>query len=337
MEAAGIGRVLFWEGGNFWLALVTGTMGCHEDHAIQLCLPIRGTAQFKTDPEGEWIAYQGAVALEAIAAAGIIAEHRRDVGVLAVTSADRLNADWTAAQRARARGNEAARSHIETLFADLPRDCLIVTAIDGHPATLAWLGSVGGHKTVSHGVEHFGQTGSIVDLYRHFGLDRQAPGAIGAGTIRRVAHGHARVTPAPSAADSIRAQSAYMIRPAVISSLADRRGARHLYPPAVEAVRPIPELFPEARLHGDAPAPGAALSGAVGIVRNRDRHGLRLPDDIALLEGLPIASWQAAHRPSCKDRLIAGQVSGMHGKPASQAAAGVDNGTGKGSTRTAQL
>ncbi|WP_374645650.1 1-deoxy-D-xylulose-5-phosphate synthase N-terminal domain-containing protein [Tabrizicola sp.] len=120
------------------------------------------------------IAYQGAIAPEAIAAAGLIAEHRRDLGVLAVTSADRLNAGWTAAQRARARGNRRARSHVETLFADLPRDCLIVTAIDGHPATLAWLGSVGGHRCVSHGVEHFGQTGTIGDLYRHFGLDRRA-------------------------------------------------------------------------------------------------------------------------------------------------------------------
>ena len=120
------------------------------------------------------IAYQGAVAPEAIAAAGLIGEHRRDVGVLAVTSADRLNAGWTAAQRARARGNRAARSHIETLLGDLPRDCLLVTAIDGHPATLAWLGSVAGHRTVSHGVEHFGQTGTIGDLYRHFGLDRNA-------------------------------------------------------------------------------------------------------------------------------------------------------------------
>ncbi|MEM6467239.1 MAG: 1-deoxy-D-xylulose-5-phosphate synthase N-terminal domain-containing protein, partial [Pseudomonadota bacterium] len=57
------------------------------------------------------IAYQGAVAQEAIAAAGHLAEARRDVGVLAVTSADRLNAGWTAAQRARARGHEGALSH----------------------------------------------------------------------------------------------------------------------------------------------------------------------------------------------------------------------------------
>lgn len=118
------------------------------------------------------IAYQGAVAEEAIAAAGKIGEHRRDVAVLAVTSADRLNAGWSAAQRARARGDRRAKSHIETLFADLPRYCTIVTVIDGHPATLSWLGAVAGHVTIPHGVEHFGQTGTIQDLYRHFRIDR---------------------------------------------------------------------------------------------------------------------------------------------------------------------
>ncbi|WP_420012246.1 transketolase [Tateyamaria sp.] len=120
------------------------------------------------------IAYQGAVADEAIAAAGMIAETRRDIGVLAVTSADRLNAGWTAAQRERARGNPQARSHVEQLLDDLPTYCTIVTVIDGHPATLAWLGSVGGHKTISHGVEHFGQTGTIGDLATHFRIERRA-------------------------------------------------------------------------------------------------------------------------------------------------------------------
>ncbi|MFB2533222.1 transketolase [Paracoccus sp. p3-h83] len=120
------------------------------------------------------IAYQGAVADEAIAAAGLLAGHRRDIGVLAVTSADRLNAGWTAAQRERARGNGAAQSHVERLLADLPRHCTLITVIDGHPATLAWLGAVAGHRTIAHGVEHFGQTGTIGDLARHFRIDRVA-------------------------------------------------------------------------------------------------------------------------------------------------------------------
>lgn len=117
------------------------------------------------------IAYQGAVAPEAIRAAGMLGEARRDVGVLAVTSADRLNAGWTAAQRARARGNDNAVSHVEALMADLPPMCRIITVIDGHPATLSWLGGVHGHQVIPLGVEHFGQTGSIADLYRHFGID----------------------------------------------------------------------------------------------------------------------------------------------------------------------
>ena len=130
------------------------------------------------------IAYQGAVAPEAIKAAGQLAEARRDVGVLAVTSADRLNAGWTAAQRARSRGNAQAVSHVERLLADLPPHCRIVTVIDGHPATLSWLGGVLGHPTIPLGVEHFGQTGTIADLYRHFGIDAATIVARVAGLTR---------------------------------------------------------------------------------------------------------------------------------------------------------
>jgi len=120
------------------------------------------------------VAYTGAVAPEAIQAIGLMAEDRRDVGLLAVTSADRLNAGWTAAWRARERGLVHARSHIERLFAGLPPHCGIVTVLDGHPATLAWLGAVNGHRVRSLGVEHFGQTGTIADLYRHYGIDANA-------------------------------------------------------------------------------------------------------------------------------------------------------------------
>jgi pyruvate dehydrogenase E1 component len=120
------------------------------------------------------IAYQGAVAPEAIAAAGRIADGRRDVGVLAVTSADRLNAGWTAARRARARGEAGATCLAEHLLGQLPAHCTLITVIDGHPATLSWLGAVVGHRTVPLGVEHFGQTGTIADLYHHFGIDADA-------------------------------------------------------------------------------------------------------------------------------------------------------------------
>jgi pyruvate dehydrogenase E1 component len=120
------------------------------------------------------VAYAGAIAPEAIGAVGLMAEDRRDIGLLAVTSADRLNAGWTAAQRARERGLVHARSHIERLLTDVPPHCGLVTVLDGHPATLAWLGAVNGHRTRSLGVAHFGQTGSLADLYRHYGIDSNA-------------------------------------------------------------------------------------------------------------------------------------------------------------------
>jgi pyruvate dehydrogenase E1 component len=120
------------------------------------------------------VAFSGAVAPEAVQAVGLIAEDRRDVGLLAVTSADRLNAGWTAAQRAREAGRTQGSCHIERLLAPVPSHCGIVTVLDGHPATLAWLGAVQGHRVRSLGVEHFGQTGSIPDLYRHYGIDTAA-------------------------------------------------------------------------------------------------------------------------------------------------------------------
>jgi pyruvate dehydrogenase E1 component len=59
----------------------------------------------KPGPNAEIVvAYTGAVAPEAIEAVGLMAEDRRDVGLLAITSADRLNAGWAAAQSAREQG-----------------------------------------------------------------------------------------------------------------------------------------------------------------------------------------------------------------------------------------
>ena len=88
----------------------------------------------KPGPNAEVVvAYTGAVAPEAIEAVGLMGEDRRDIGLLAVTSADRLNAGWTAAQRARERGRPEATSHVERLLADLPPHCGLVTVI-GRPS-----------------------------------------------------------------------------------------------------------------------------------------------------------------------------------------------------------
>ena len=120
------------------------------------------------------IVFTGAVAPEALEAHRQILEDIPGAGLLAITSADRLNAGWHAAERARQAGDPAARAQIERLLGRLAPDAALITLIDGHPATLAWMGGVLGHRVHPLGVEHFGQSGDLPDLYRHYRLDVDA-------------------------------------------------------------------------------------------------------------------------------------------------------------------
>ena len=116
----------------------------------------------------------GVLAPEAIEAHAQIREDIPGAGLLVVTSAGRLYADWRAASRARTAGDADARAHVERLLAALSPDAALVTVLDGHSATLSWLGAVARHRVVALGVDRFGQSGDLPDLYREYGLDARA-------------------------------------------------------------------------------------------------------------------------------------------------------------------
>jgi len=123
------------------------------------------------------IVAMGAVTPEAVAAHESIARDFGGAGLLVLTSPDRLHTDWLAAQRNRGRTAgmvDRSASPIERLLAPLSRDARIVTVMDGHPLALSWLGSVRGQRVVPLGIEKFGQSGDIPDLYRTYGLDTAA-------------------------------------------------------------------------------------------------------------------------------------------------------------------
>ena len=120
------------------------------------------------------IAYTGVMGPEANKAWQEIIETHPGAGLLAITSADRLNAGWNAAQKARQMGQFDAQSHVEDLLAPLARQAGLVTVIDGHPAALAWMGAVRGQRTESLGVEHFGQSGDSIDLYETYRIDAKS-------------------------------------------------------------------------------------------------------------------------------------------------------------------
>ena len=120
------------------------------------------------------IVYCGAAAAAALVAHEALLEDLPGVGLLAVTSADRLNAAWHVAGQARQAGHADAASPVEGLLAPLAADAALVTVLDGHPTALSWLGGVAGHKVQALGVEHFGQSGDVPDLYRHYRIDSEA-------------------------------------------------------------------------------------------------------------------------------------------------------------------
>jgi pyruvate dehydrogenase E1 component len=176
------GKSSVWErdasGGSVYLRLSTRPIEQHQrtmTHELRDDIIKGGYWLRRPDPSTELaIVYMGALAPEAIEAAGLLSEDRRGIGVLAVTSADRLSAGWHGAQRAREHGHREARAHVEDLLSALPRDADIITVCDAYPETLSWIGSVSGHRVRALGVEHFGQSGSLGELYGHYGLDVNA-------------------------------------------------------------------------------------------------------------------------------------------------------------------
>jgi pyruvate dehydrogenase E1 component len=120
------------------------------------------------------LVYSGALAAEALAAWEALRDDVPGLGLLAVTSPDLLHRGWTDRQRRRwdpALHGGRVPSHVETLLSPLSAGAGLVTLLDAAPASLSWLGGVMGHRVSPLGVERFGQTGSLDDLYREYRLD----------------------------------------------------------------------------------------------------------------------------------------------------------------------
>ncbi|MEA2311817.1 MAG: pyruvate dehydrogenase component [Solirubrobacteraceae bacterium] len=114
------------------------------------------------------IAVMGALVPEAVAAADLLAA---DAGVTAevvcITSADLLFRSF----QARAGLGDGDPATVAELF---PHGVPIVTLLDGHPHTLAFLGAFAGGRVSCLGVERFGQSGDIAELYEHHQIDAES-------------------------------------------------------------------------------------------------------------------------------------------------------------------
>ena len=113
----GFGYMQADDGGSVCLRLSTRTLAQPEREMTQaLGADVTAGAYWLKPPEGRTelvVAYMGAVAPEAIAAHADILEDIPGAGLLAITSADRIHADWIAARCARRSGAQGAQAHIE--------------------------------------------------------------------------------------------------------------------------------------------------------------------------------------------------------------------------------
>lgn len=110
----------------------------------------------------------GALVPEALAAAGELAAEGIESDVICLTSPD-LVFRAMQARRGLGDGEEAV---LDELF-PADRAAPIVSVLDGHPHTLAFLAGIAGAPITSLGVDDFGQSGDVGDLYRHFGIDAE--------------------------------------------------------------------------------------------------------------------------------------------------------------------
>ena len=77
-------------------------------------------------------------------------------------------------RRRRAGRAQRKPSHADNLLSKLSPGAGLVTIADAAPASLSWLGGVAGQRVAPLGVEKFGQTGSLADLYAAYRLDGAA-------------------------------------------------------------------------------------------------------------------------------------------------------------------
>ncbi len=128
------------------------------------------------DDSGRWpgvvLAASGAVMPEVVETARLLREEEVASVVLDITSLGRLYTGWRQSQRRAAQQALAARPdhHLARLLAPAERNWPIVTVHDASSHAMAWLGSVFGARTVPVGVDDFGQSGTISELYGAFDL-----------------------------------------------------------------------------------------------------------------------------------------------------------------------
>jgi pyruvate dehydrogenase E1 component len=137
----------------------------------------------RSDAEPVTVMAAGPVMPEVLAAAEELEEEGVAVTVIDVTSLDRLYRGWRGglAAAARAAAAPSGVGHLERLLREAGTHAPIVTVHDAATHAMAWVGSVLGQTVVPVGVDRFGESGTIDEVYGLVGLD--VPSIVNAGVL----------------------------------------------------------------------------------------------------------------------------------------------------------
>ena len=114
----------------------------------------------------------GGVVTEAAEAVRFLIDEEVAANLIVVTSAERLAAEVHQRRLTAIRDHAGdGPGHLETLIPAPHRRAPVVTVLDGASHALSFIGSVFGAPVVPLGVDTFGQSGTIPDLYAYAGID----------------------------------------------------------------------------------------------------------------------------------------------------------------------
>jgi AraC-like DNA-binding protein len=82
MKVSGIGRVIFWGGGNLWIGLAVDAVDAHAHHAVQLCVGFNGPVEFRASSREPWTVYPGGALVRPGASHEFRAPGQRVVNIL---------------------------------------------------------------------------------------------------------------------------------------------------------------------------------------------------------------------------------------------------------------
>tara|TARA_Y100000590_G_scaffold411526_1_gene505674 strand:- start:135 stop:653 length:519 start_codon:yes stop_codon:yes gene_type:complete len=136
------------------------------------CLRDRTSGSYHSeDGVGINIVSVGAMIPEACEASDILSEEGVQANVINVTGPGPLYRHYRNLVKESVEKGYGLADGLSPLLPGHISGAPILTLADAHPHSLSWIGGAVGSRTVSLGVDDWGQSGSREDLYREYGTD----------------------------------------------------------------------------------------------------------------------------------------------------------------------